>query len=96
MPLRNMHFEAINRTADEVDNEAAKLGTKIALAMVLAVQSEDDGLEGYAYRGLKKFLWLPGEEPQEFWDHEPSDTRALPVRGPPPLPATQIPKRKTL
>lgn len=48
-------------------SEAAKLGLDIALAMVLATQSEDPRLEAFAYQRFKRFLWQPGEEPKEFY-----------------------------
>jgi hypothetical protein len=70
MPLRNIHFEVITGLIDKAQSEAEKLGVKIALAMVMAVQSEDERLERYAYRRLKRFLWRKGEEPREFWGHE--------------------------
>ena len=38
MPLRNVHFEVINKLADRADSEAKKLGLEIALAMVMAVR----------------------------------------------------------
>ncbi|WKW51226.1 hypothetical protein [Rhodomicrobium lacus] len=70
LPMRNMHFEVIQGQIQNATNECAKLGLKVALAMVLAVQSEDEKLERFAYRNFKKFLWTEGEEPEEFWVHE--------------------------
>jgi hypothetical protein len=54
---------------DNAAGEAAKLGFKIALAMVLATQSEDPKLEAFAFQRFKRFLWQPGEEPREFRQH---------------------------
>src|SRR5688572_1483534 len=66
MPLRNQHFEVINGMRMKEQDEATKLGLQIALALVLAVQSEDAKLETYAVECFKQFLWQPGEEPFEF------------------------------
>ena len=67
MPMRNIHFEVMNKSIDQAKSQAEKLGIEITLAMVMAIQSEDELLEGHAYRRLRRFLWLPGEEPREFW-----------------------------
>ena len=66
MPLRNVHYEVINKLRNETTNEAERLGLDVALAMVLATQSEDAKLEAHAYQCFKRFLWQPGEEPAEF------------------------------
>jgi len=70
MPLRNVHFEVINKLRSDTTNEADRLGLDIALAMILATQSEDDKLEAHAYRSFKRFLWQVGEEPIEFQRYE--------------------------
>ncbi len=66
VPLRNVHHTVISQMKETETNEAAKLGLDIALAMVLATQSEDPKLEAYAYQRFKRFLWQPGEESVEF------------------------------
>lgn len=66
MPLRNVHFSVITQMKEKETSEAAKLGLDIALAMVLATQSEDPELEAFACQRFKRFLWQPGEEPVEF------------------------------
>jgi hypothetical protein len=70
MPLRNVHYEVINKLRNDTTNEADRLGLDIALAMVLATQSEDPKLEAYAYQCFKRFLWQPGEEPIEFQEYQ--------------------------
>jgi hypothetical protein len=70
MPTRNIHFEVINEAISTAGDESEVLGLNIALAMVMAIQSEDPILERYAYDSFRKFLWLPGEEPEEFWSFE--------------------------
>ena len=67
--LRNQHLEVISKLITEATNEATKLGLEIALAMVLATQSEDDKLERFAFERFRRFLWQPGEEPPEFYLH---------------------------
>lgn len=69
VPERNVHLTAISEMKDNAAGEAAKLGFKIALAMVLATQSEDPKLEAFAFQRFKRFLWQPGEEPREFRQH---------------------------
>lgn len=69
VPMRNVHLEVISQMKDGAENEAAKLGFDIALAMVLATQSEDPRLEAAAYSRFKNFLWQPGDEPKEFYQH---------------------------
>ena len=66
VPLRNVHLTVISQMKEKETSEAAKLGLDIALAMVLATQSEDPKLEAFACRRFKRFLWQPGEEPVEF------------------------------
>jgi uncharacterized membrane protein YgcG len=63
VPLCNVHLTVISQMKEK---ESAKLGLDIALAMVLATQSEDPRLEAFAYQRFKRFLWQPGEEPREF------------------------------
>jgi hypothetical protein len=70
VPLRNVHFEVISEAKKNEPKEAARLGLDIALAMILAIQSEDPKLEAFAYKRFKRFLWQPGEEPIEFLEHE--------------------------
>jgi hypothetical protein len=53
-----------------VQLEVDRLGLDIALAMVLATQSEDPKLEAYAYQCFKRFLWQPGEGPIEFQEYQ--------------------------
>lgn len=67
--MKNRHFEVINKMIGEAENEATKLGLEIALAMVLATQSEDDKLERFAFERFRRFLWQPGEEPKEFYSY---------------------------
>ena len=74
LPMRNIHLQAITSMIDNAEDKCGKLGLKIALAMVLAVQAEDEKLERYAYNSFKRFLWAKGEEPEEFWCHEEEDT----------------------
>ena len=66
VPLRNVHLNVISELKKDATGEAAKLGFDIALAMVLATQSEDPKLEDFAFQRFKRFLWQPGEEPREF------------------------------
>ena len=70
MPLRNGYIEVISKAKKETDSEADRLGLDIAEAMLLATQSEDAKLEGFAYHCFRQFLWQPGEEPAEFSHHE--------------------------
>jgi hypothetical protein len=70
MPMRQIHFGVINKGMESAENDAQRLGREIALALVMAVQSEDERLEHFAYSSLKKFILIPGEEPEEFWQHE--------------------------
>jgi hypothetical protein len=70
VPIRNVHFTVINNLHGETTNKSLQLGYAVALAMVLAVQSEDRALEGWAYRAFKQVLWQPGEEPSEFYEHD--------------------------
>lgn len=70
VPLRNVHFSVIDKLRRETSNKSLELGYAVALAMVLAVQSEDPLLEGWAYRSFKQVLWQTGEEPPEFYDHD--------------------------
>jgi hypothetical protein len=69
VPMRNVHLEVISQMKDRAENEAAKLGFDIALVMVLATQSEDPKLEAAAFSRFKSFLWQPGDEPKEFYQH---------------------------
>lgn len=62
-------IEVISKMKDGAENEAAKLGFDVALAMVLATQSEDPKLEAAAFSRFKNFLWQPGDEPKEFYQH---------------------------
>lgn len=70
MYARKIHLDVLSRMIAESNSEAGKLGLEICKAMVLATQSEDDKLEGFAYQRFKRFLWRPGEEPREFYAHE--------------------------
>jgi hypothetical protein len=70
MQMRHIHFQVINQGMKSAENEAQKLGREIALAMVMAVQSEDEKLERFAFKQFRKFIWVTGEEPKEFWHHE--------------------------
>jgi hypothetical protein len=70
VPFRKVYLEEINRLRIEAENESKRLGLDIALAMVLATQSEDAKLEAHAYQRFKRFLWEAGEEPAEFQEHE--------------------------
>lgn len=67
--MRNTHFTVAQKLIDEQPDEPGKLGLKIAMAMILATQSEDEKLEKFAFQQFKRFLWQEGEEPQEFWMH---------------------------
>lgn len=69
VPMRNLHLDVISQMKDGAENAAASLGLDIALAMVLATQSEDPRLEAAAFNRFKHFLWQPGEEPQEFYQY---------------------------
>ncbi len=67
VPLRNVHLEVISQMkATAAEDRSRCLGLDIALAMVLATQSEDRKLEAFAFKSFKRFLWQPGEEPHEF------------------------------
>jgi len=66
VPLRSVHLTVISQMRETETSEAAKLGLDIALAMVLAMQSEDPRLDAFAFQRFKRFLWQPGEEPGEF------------------------------
>jgi hypothetical protein len=66
MYARNIHYEVISNMINKAESEAGKLGLEICRAMVLATQSEDATLEAFAFERFKRFLWRPGEEPQEF------------------------------
>jgi hypothetical protein len=70
MYARNIHLEVISRMIEGEKSAAGKLGLEICKAMVLCVQSEDDVLEAFAYERFKRFLWRPGEEPNEFYGHD--------------------------
>lgn len=67
MYARSIHFDVISNMISTTESEAGKLGLEICKAMVLAMQSEDDALEAFAFQRFKRFLWRTGEEPQEFW-----------------------------
>lgn len=67
---RNQHLNALSGMIDGAPTPEARIGYEIALAMVLATQSEDVGLEGQAYRAFREYLWAPGDEPQEFACHD--------------------------
>jgi hypothetical protein len=67
--MRNTHFTVATKLIAEQADEAGKLGLEIALAMILATQSEDEKLEKFAFQQFRRFLWQEGEEPQEFWMH---------------------------
>jgi uncharacterized membrane protein YgcG len=69
VPCRNLYFEEINALGKRREGAEEKLGVKIALAMVLATQSEDPSLEMYSYRRFKRFIWQPGDEPAEFQEY---------------------------
>jgi hypothetical protein len=68
---RSIHFDVLSRMIDQSEAPARKLGLEICKAMVLATQSEDDDLEAFVYQRFKRFLWRPGEEPTEFYKHDP-------------------------
>jgi hypothetical protein len=70
MPVREAYLETINKLRIETTSDSKRLGLDIALAMVLATQSEDARLEAHAYQRFKQFLWRPGEEPAEFREYE--------------------------
>lgn len=70
VPIRNVHLDVISQMKDQAASDADRLGLDIALAMVLATQSEDKKLEAEAFDRFKKFLWQPGDEPKEFYMHE--------------------------
>jgi hypothetical protein len=65
--MRSIHYDVICKMINNAASEARKLGLEICRAMVLATQSEDPALEAFAVERFKRFLWRPGEEPQEFW-----------------------------
>lgn len=67
---RNKHFDVHLQLIDQADTPASELGIKISQAMVLATGAEDAKLEAHAYHRFKRFLWRPGEEPEEFYSHE--------------------------
>lgn len=69
VPIRNVHLDVISQMKDKAEGESDKLGFDVALAMVLATQSEDPKLEEIAFNRFKHFLWQPGEEPKEFYHH---------------------------
>lgn len=68
---RNIHLDVLSKMIDQSETPAGRLGLEICKAMVLSVQSEDDALEGFAFQRFRRFLWRPGEEPREFYKHEP-------------------------
>jgi CHAT domain-containing protein len=63
---RKAHFAVAREMSAALTTEATKLGAEIASAMILATQSEDQLLEGFAYQQFKRFLWQEGQEPREF------------------------------
>jgi hypothetical protein len=67
--MRNTHFTAAQKLIATQPDEPGKLGLEIALAMLLATQSEDEKLEKFAFQQFKRFLWQEGEGPQEFRMH---------------------------
>lgn len=67
---RNVHLTVLSEMIESQEDADSRLGVHIALAMVLATQSEDRKLEGVAYRRFKKYLWAPGDEPAEFAEHD--------------------------
>lgn len=67
VPLRNVYLTVIAQMKEQEPNEASRLGLDIALAMVLATQSEDPKPEAFAFQRFRRFLWLQGEEPREFY-----------------------------
>lgn len=67
---RNRHLSALSGMIDGAPTAEAKIGYEMALAMVLATQSEDLGLEGQAFRAFREYLWVPGDEPEEFICHD--------------------------
>ena len=67
--MRNTHFTAAQKLIATQPDEPGKLGLEIALAMILATQSEDEKLEKFAFQQFKRFLWQDGEGPQEFRMH---------------------------
>jgi hypothetical protein len=72
MYARNIHLNVLSKMIEESESEPGKLGLEICKAMVPATQSEDDKLEAFAYQRFNRFLWRPGEEPQEFYAHAAS------------------------
>ncbi|MGA2056825.1 MAG: hypothetical protein ABSG88_16115 [Bradyrhizobium sp.] len=70
MYARSIHYDVISNMIKKAESEAGKLGLEICRAMVLATQSEDAALEAFAFERFKRFLWRPGEEPQEFYAPE--------------------------
>lgn len=67
--LRNTHFTMAQKLIATQPDEPGKLGLEIALAMILATQSEDEKLEKFAFQQFRRFLWKEGEEPEEFRIH---------------------------
>ena len=67
--LRNAHFTVAQKLIATQPDEPGKLGLEIALAMILATQSEDEKLEKFAFQQFKRFLWQESEGPQEFRMH---------------------------
>jgi hypothetical protein len=72
MPVwsRDVDLRDLSKMIESAPTEPARVGYKIALAMVLATQSEDLQLEARAYQAFKQYLWPPGDEPAEFAIHE--------------------------
>jgi hypothetical protein len=69
VPVRNTHFTMAQKLIETQPDEPGRLGLEIALAMILATQSEDEKLEKFAFEQFKRFLWQEGEGPQEFRMH---------------------------
>jgi hypothetical protein len=67
--MRNTNLTVAQKLIATQPDEPGKLGLEIALAMILATQSEDEKLEKFAFQQFKRFLWQQGEEPQEFRMH---------------------------
>ena len=61
IPMRNLHLTVISELKAKAEDAADRLGLDIALAMILATQSEDGKLEAFAYQTFKRYLWMPGE-----------------------------------
>lgn len=66
---RNFHFEAMSNYQETLETEHEVIGARVAKAMLMAVQSEDRILERHAFSRFREFLWLPGEEPDEFQEY---------------------------